>query len=105
MNNYIPLFNIDVAIYPCPNPAVCLQLFNWNHTTILSLADGVCSFGAEAIESSLVKAGIKVSFILPHDHYSDVTMSALAPQITGNSTVRLTVCLDEHQRNHQSPRY
>ena len=38
-------------------------------------------------------------------HYSDVTMSILASQITCDSTVCLCVCLDEHKRKHQSPCY
>ena len=38
-------------------------------------------------------------------HYSDVIMSILASQITGDSTVCFTVWLDQHQRKHQSPRY
>ena len=38
-------------------------------------------------------------------HHSGVTMSILASQITGNSTVSLSVCLYGHQRKHESPRY
>ena len=36
------------------------------------------------------------------DHYSDVTMSIIASQIPSDSTVCLSVCLDEHQRKHQT---
>ena len=39
------------------------------------------------------------------DHYSDVTMGALASQITSNSTVYLTICSDLHQRNIITPRH
>ena len=35
-------------------------------------------------------------------HYSDVTMSAMAYQITGVSMVNSTVCSDADQRKHQS---
>ena len=38
-------------------------------------------------------------------HHSEVTMSILASQITGNSTVSLSVCLYGHQRKHESPWY
>ena len=38
-------------------------------------------------------------------HYSDVTMSIMTPQITGNSTVCATVYLGKNQRKHQIPRY
>ena len=38
-------------------------------------------------------------------HYSDVIVSILASRITGDSTVCLSVCLDEHQRKYQSPRH
>ena len=37
-----------------------------------------------------------------HDYYSDVTMSAMASQITGVSTIYATVCLGVDQRKHQS---
>ena len=36
------------------------------------------------------------------DHYSDVTMSAMASQITSISTVCSAVCSRSHQRKHQS---
>ena len=38
-------------------------------------------------------------------HYSDVTMSIMAFQLTGNSTVCSTVCLGKHQRKHLSLRH
>ena len=39
---------------------------------------------------------------LEWDHYSDVTMSGMASEITGISTVCPTVCSGAHQRQHQS---
>ena len=38
-------------------------------------------------------------------HYSDVTLSVLVSQITGDSTVCLSVCLHEYQRKHNIPCY
>ena len=37
-----------------------------------------------------------------HNHYSDVTMSAIAPQTTGISIVYSIVCSGVDQRKHQS---
>ena len=37
-----------------------------------------------------------------HEDYNDVTLSAMASQITDTSTACLTVCSGAHQRKHQS---
>ena len=38
-------------------------------------------------------------------HYNDVTMGVMASQITSNSTVDITICSGQHQRNIKAPRY
>ena len=48
------------------------------------------------------QAHINQNVIKIFSHYSDVTMSAMASQITGVSTVRSTVCSGADQRNRQS---
>ena len=45
----------------------------------------------------------KIPYDLIKDHYSsDVTMGIMASQNTDDSTVCSSVCLDKHQRKHQS---
>ena len=38
-------------------------------------------------------------------HYDDVTMGTMGYQNTSNSTVYLTICFGQHQRNIKTPRY
>ena len=38
-------------------------------------------------------------------HYDDVIMDIMASQITGHWVVCFTLCLSQHQRKHQGPRY
>ena len=61
----------------------------------------------ESAETTIVVSGIGQHFVrfgsnfLPI-HYSDVIMSTMSSQITGVSTLCLTVCSDADQRNHQN---
>ena len=45
--------------------------------------------------------GVRFYYVIRH-HYSDVTMSAMESQITGESMICSTVCSGSDQRKHQS---
>ena len=67
---------------------------------------GVYSFGWGSRMITLMQAKwplrLNGRYKTTTQHYSNVTMSAKASQITGMSTVSSIVCSDPHQRKHQS---
>ena len=87
----MPLFDITKKIPLLLNRSVhsSIKRCTYFHQSTPTLA--ACEF-----------SGTKVSLSL---HYSDVIMSAMASQITGVSTVCITVCSGADQRKYKAPRH
>ena len=84
-----------------------LQKIN-NHVTGKELVSSGFTCNSVIIHSEVIcrcrcsyHTFVRISLWLIY-HYSDVTMSAMASQITSKFSVRSTICSGVHQREHQS---
>ena len=94
----IKTLQMIVGVVVGPNLAVIFgNRWQTNHNLICKsyeLWNGLC-----CVNCGLVDRSLPIPFKV---HYSDVTMSAMAFQITGVSIVCSTVCSGADQRKHQS---
>ena len=84
---------------------VVLGVFRFPELTFMiacRIVYGMEPFWHNPCHAEFILVNIKMYSYFLSFRYSDVTMNAVAPQITGISIVCPTVCSDVHQRKYQS---